>query len=110
MTTATRGDWLDRLLTPDPNSPAANAKCVAHSEPIRLSDSLKQVALELLYSLMAEKLDPDVLFELAWLAKYNSPSMVALRSLTDEGIEKLVDILVNRRSVPTIGFWRRYAA
>jgi hypothetical protein len=109
MSAPTAGDWLDRLLTPDETAPAAHVvDDNMRSEPIRLSESLRHLALELLYELMADELDPDVLFELAWLKKYNSPSMVARRSLTDEGVEKLVDILANRHSVPTLGFWQRF--
>ena len=81
----------------------------AHNkERIHLSESLRRLALDLLYDLMADQLDSEILFELAWLKKYNSTAMVVRRSLTDEGVEKLVNVLVDRQSVPTIGFFRKY--
>jgi hypothetical protein len=79
-------------------------------EPVRLSDALERVALDLLYDLMYDHLDPQVLTELAYLKAHSAPRMVARNKLTAEGIEKLTDILVNRRSIPTRGFWTRYAS
>jgi len=78
------------------------------TEPIPLSESLHRVALDLLYRELADQVEADVLDHLA--AVKRSTALAARRRLTDEGIEVLVDIIANRHSVPTIGFWRRYAA
>ena len=98
ITTSTT--WVDKLLTPDPTRPP---------EPVPLSDSLKQVAVELLYGILQTELDPRMLHELAWLAEHESPRSIARRGLSDEGIEILTEILISG-GVPTIGFWRHNRA
>jgi hypothetical protein len=52
-------------------------------------------------------LNPRTLRDLADLIEARSPEAIARRSLTDEGVEKLADILLagNR---PTIGLFRKY--
>jgi hypothetical protein len=90
--------WADEVTSPPP------------PDPIHISDPLKRVGLELLYRLLESELDPQVLHELAWLKAQNSRRMTARQGLSEQGIEKLADILINRGSVPTVGFWRKYAA
>jgi len=69
--------------------------------PIRLSASLRR--------LLIEQFEGPTLRILADLMDDENPKLVARRRLTDEGIEELVDIIVNRRSVPTAGFFRRWS-
>jgi hypothetical protein len=56
---------------------------------------------------LLEHLAPSTLRHLAAAIEARDPEMVARRQLTEEGIERLADILL-AGSVPTIGFWRRY--
>jgi hypothetical protein len=52
-------------------------------------------------------LSPNTLRDLAAAIEYRSPKARARRALTDEGLEKLADILL-AGSQPTVGFFRRY--
>ena len=53
--------------------------------------------------------DPRTLRELADVIEARSPEATARRRLTPEGVDRLADILL-AGSVPTVGFWRRYAS
>lgn len=54
-----------------------------------------------------DRLNPAALRALAAVLEARDPQTRARRSLTDEGAERLADILLSG-STPTIGFWRRY--
>ena len=51
-------------------------------------------------------LDVPTLRELAAILEVRDPAMVARRSLTSEGVERLAEILL-RGGKPTVGFWIR---
>ncbi len=101
-------------LERDDAPPASGAHVQTNSNlshttgPVRLSKALHRVALDILYRELADQVDYGVLVHLA--AVRRETSLAARRRLSDEGIEVLVDIITNRHSVPTVGFWRRYAA
>lgn len=53
------------------------------------------------------RLSPSTLRDLAAAIEGRDPQRVARRELSDEGVERLADILL-AGSEPTVGFWRRY--
>ncbi len=59
--------------------------------------------------LLLDQFDAATLRELASLKERVDPERIARRQLTDDGVEKLSEILV-RGDRPTIGFWTRYRA
>ena len=52
-------------------------------------------------------LHPATLHALAAAIQARDPELVARRQLTDEGLERLADLLI-AGDRPTIGFWRKY--
>jgi hypothetical protein len=52
-------------------------------------------------------LSPDTLRDLAAAIEYRLPKARARRALTDEGLEKLADVLLSG-SLPTVGLFTRY--
>lgn len=68
---------------------------------IRLSTSLRRV--------LAEQFSADTLRSLAALREAERPGAIARRELTPGGVDELARI-IERGSVPTIGFWRRHAS
>ncbi len=52
-------------------------------------------------------LSPKTLHDLAAAIEYRSPAARARRALTDEGIERLADVLLSG-SLPTVGLFTRY--
>jgi hypothetical protein len=61
-----------------------------------------------LYNELDDMIDADTLIELGLVKQVRTQP--AAHRLTDEGIDALADIIANRHSVPTIGFWRRYSS
>jgi hypothetical protein len=58
-------------------------------------------------SLFLVDIDPRTLRDLAAAMEARHPERVARQSLTDEGLEKLADLLL-AGGKPTIGFFRKY--
>jgi hypothetical protein len=54
-----------------------------------------------------EHLAPRTLRELASIIENRDPELVARRELSDDGVERLAEILLSG-STPTVGFWTRY--
>ena len=77
----TPGDWLDRLLTP---------------QPVRLSIALKR--------LLIASFAPETLRHLAYLMERDG--LRARRQLSQASIEELAEMIVNGRK-PTLGWWTR---
>ena len=69
-----------------------------HTEPVRLSLSLRR--------LLAEQFGPDTLRHLACLMERERPPRVARRRLSEASVEELAEMIVEGRT-PTIGWWRR---
>jgi len=53
--------------------------------------------------------DAGTLSQMAWLKRVQEPRQVVRRNLTPEGVDALAGIL-ERGSVPTVGFFRRHCA
>jgi hypothetical protein len=91
--------------TPRRRRSAANTKTesatlhVRHFPPPPMTLAVKR--------LLIDTFTADALRQLAWLMDQEEPRTAARRNLSPEGIEELADIITNRHSVPTVGFFRR---
>jgi hypothetical protein len=81
----TPGDWLDRLLTP---------------QPVRLSLSLKR--------LLISQFTADTLRTLAYMKEQESPGLKARLRLSQASIEELAELLTEGRK-PGLGWWSRHS-
>jgi hypothetical protein len=57
--------------------------------------------------MLLQHLKPSTLRHLAAVIERQDPKRIARHQLTDEGVERLAEILISG-SRPTIGFWRKY--
>ena len=76
---------------------------------INLVDASSMVPASTVERILFDLLDAETLSELAWLKRQSAPRQAVRRNLTPEGIDALVGI-IERGSVPTVGFFRRWSA
>jgi hypothetical protein len=72
------------------------------SPVLHISDSLKVLLLS--------QFTTDQLRHMANLKAQDAPGLRARRQLDNAGIDDLVDLIVGRNGIPTVGFWRRRTA